>query len=78
VFRNSISLQNKNINVICLLLNNKALTWDNIQKINRWRPRKCSLYNCFDEAKLHLVMECSYFKQVWWEIESLVGLKYVV
>jgi hypothetical protein len=57
------------------LLNNKALTCDNLQKRNKHGLGRCSLGKASDESNYHLIMSCSYSVQVWKELEVLTGLQ---
>eukprot|EP01018_Ginkgo_biloba_P010974 Gb_06478 [translate_table: standard] len=58
-------------------LNSKALTWDNLQKRNRVSPSRCPLCKVSEETNNHLVVECSFSKQVWREIALLTRLRNV-
>jgi len=60
-----------------LALDNKVLTWDNLQKRNKCGPGHCSLCKLNDDIILHLLILCSYTVQVWMEIEHSTGLSNV-
>ena len=48
-----------------LTLNNKILTWDNLQKRGWNGPNWCALYNSNEENFSHLSNICSYADTVW-------------
>jgi hypothetical protein len=45
---------------IWLLLNNKVLTWDILQKRNKHGPRRCPMCKENEETNFHLIMSCPY------------------
>jgi len=55
-------------------LYNKALTWDVLHKRNfirlGWR---CQCHQVEDSI-VHLMLECPYSKEVWKEVERLIGI----
>jgi hypothetical protein len=56
-------------------LNNKALTWDIIQKINAHGPRRCPLICGNEKANYHLIMICPCTIQFWKEVEIITELR---
>jgi hypothetical protein len=60
-----------------LLLNNKSLTWDLLQKRNIVGLGWCCLCKQEEETNLHLIMSFPYAKKVWNEVEGLTNLKNV-
>ena len=48
-----------------LTLNNKLLTWDNLQKRGWIGPSRCALCNSDEETVSHLFNLCSYAELVW-------------
>ena len=62
--------------LFCLfLLSNKALTWDVLCRKGREGPGRCSLCKKRAESNLHLGVECSFVKSVWFELESKLKIK---
>jgi hypothetical protein len=48
-----------------LLINNKALTWDKLQKISYESPGRCYLCKQENETNSHLILFCNYSSEVW-------------
>ena len=48
-----------------LTLNNKLLTWDNLQKRGWIGPSRCALCHSDEETSSHLFNLCSYAKSIW-------------
>ena len=57
------------------LFSSKALTWDVLCRKGWEGPGRCYLCKLVVESNYHLVMECSFTKVVWEEIESKVNFK---
>jgi hypothetical protein len=57
-----------------VLLNNKALTWDILQKQSFKGPSRCCLCEADLETNFRLTVSWPYSKQVWKEIEGPMGL----
>jgi hypothetical protein len=56
------------------VLQNKVLTWDNLQKRNFFGPGWCSLCKYEGENILHLFLKCRFIKKVWTETSRLLDL----
>jgi hypothetical protein len=56
-----------------LLLQNKAPTWENLQKRSFTGPSRCALCKIEEESNLHLFLHCSFTSSVWREISSSLG-----
>lgn len=57
-----------------LALNNKVLTWDSLQKRNKYSsPGRCPLCKASIENISHLLITCPYTTQVWKDLESSAG-----
>ena len=54
---------------------NKVLIWNRLQKRNWEGYDICALFKLNDETNGHLIMDCDYSKQVWKEVDVLLGLK---
>jgi hypothetical protein len=57
------------------ILNNKAPTWEVLQKNNFHGQGWCNLCKQADETIQHLIMLCYFTKEVWKEAEGMIGLK---
>ena len=57
------------------LLSNKALTSDILCRKGREGHSRCYLCKKVGELNAHLVVDCTYTKVVWYEIESKLHLK---
>jgi len=55
------------------VLENKAPTWDNLQKRSFQGPGWCVLCKRAQESVSHLFLSCSYSVEVWKECSALVG-----
>ena len=51
--------------VLWLSLQNRLLTWDNLQKRGWIGPGRCSLCRNEAESVLHILFSCTYAKMVW-------------
>lgn len=51
----------------------KVLTWIQLLKRGKHGPEICLLCRSGEETNNHLFLHCSYFVQVWVELEYLVG-----
>lgn len=58
-----------------LLLINKALSWEILQKRITYCLRRCPLCKENEESNLHLIMTCSYDIHVWEEVKGLTRLR---
>jgi hypothetical protein len=56
------------------VLQNKVLTWDNLQKRNFVGPGWCSLCKSEGETILHLFLNCRFINKVWKETSRLLNL----
>lgn len=57
------------------MLNNKAPTWNNLQKGNKQGPRRCPLCKVNEETNWHLIMTCPYAIQVRQEVGNFLGFR---
>ena len=57
-----------------LLLNNKAPTWDILQKRSYEGHGQCCLCKVDSENNTHLIMSCAFTLEVWQESNQLTGL----
>lgn len=57
------------------VINNKALTRDDIHKRNKYSPVRCPLGKENDETTVDLIMICSCSLQIWKEVGVLIGIK---
>lgn len=60
-----------------LILNNRAPTWDILQKRNFVGPGWCNLCQQAEETNTHIIMTCPYTKEVCKKVEGMIGLKNV-
>jgi hypothetical protein len=58
-----------------LAVENKILTWDNLQKKGWEGPSLCHLCSRDSETVLHLLVNCNFTQQVWQKIKSGLNLK---
>jgi hypothetical protein len=61
--------------LVCLVLENKALTWHNLQKRSQRAKNRCPLCKECEENINCLIMKCVYSAQVWKEVEIIASLK---
>jgi hypothetical protein len=54
---------------------NKILTWDNLQKKGWEGPNICHLCSRDSETVLHLLVNCNFTQQVWQKIKSGLNIK---
>ena len=67
----------KNKLFMWFVLENKAPTWDNLQKRSFQGPSWCSLCKGESKSVIHLFLHCSYTLAVWKECKKHFGIKYV-
>jgi hypothetical protein len=58
-----------------IVLNNRALPWDILQKIYLEGLGRCCLCEANIETNSHLIFSCPLSKQVWKEFEGINGLQ---
>lgn len=56
-----------------LILQNKAPTWENLQKHSFTRPSRCALCKSEEETNTHLFLDCTFTKSIWLEISRSLG-----
>ena len=57
-----------------LLLNNKIPTWDILQREKNYSFGWCSLCSSQEESNFHLLIDCTFAKEVWKEAESILEI----
>jgi len=57
-----------------IVVENKILTWDILQRCGFRGPGKCQLCNQSSESAYHLFLECSFVTKVWNLISSSLSL----
>jgi hypothetical protein len=63
--------------IIWLSVENKILTWDNLQRKGWFGPSICLLCLNKPETIKHLLVNCSFTKQVWSRIKRALNLTFV-
>jgi hypothetical protein len=58
-----------------LILHNKAPTWEVLQKRNFIGPGWCSQCHHAKETIYHIILECPFTKEVWKEVERMIGIR---
>ena len=63
------------INFMWCVLENKAPTWENLQKICFQRPGWCALCQDDGEFVTHIFVHCPFIKEVWRECQKALVLE---
>jgi hypothetical protein len=59
--------------IMWLVLQDKVLTWKDLQKRNIDRPSFCVLCRRAEETSYHLFLECVFVKHVRWDVRKWLG-----
>jgi hypothetical protein len=56
-----------------IILNDRASTWDILQKMTFVGLGWCSLCQQVEETNAHIIITCPFIKEVWKEVEIMMG-----
>jgi len=74
---NIMEIEMSNKKMMWFILNNKDPTWDILQKRTFVGPGWCNLCHKTEETYAHIILSCSFTKEVWMEMERMIGLQNV-